>query len=177
MSMTRTEMALCLQSLIGLQGLVHHDAGGDDGGLILVGLMQHHTLADLELASLAVHLDDALADEPGVGDALVDVHQHRPPCKPSGLPPAWVWSRPKDFRPPGASGNASVPPPCSLPRCLCLPSCGRCSRRASARNRRPSSVGCQSPPCPPPCLPAPLMAATEFSGACRQSPLWATTNT
>ncbi|CAN4043283.1 hypothetical protein NBJODN_NBJODN_11955, partial [Dysosmobacter welbionis] len=67
--------ALCLQSLIGLQGLVHHDAGGDDGGLILVGLMQHHTLADLELASLAVHLDDALADEPGVGDALVDVHQ------------------------------------------------------------------------------------------------------
>ena len=61
--------AFRLKGLISLQGLVHHDAGGDDGGHVLVALVEHNALADGELGTVLIDLDDALADKAGIGHA------------------------------------------------------------------------------------------------------------
>ena len=66
--------ALGLKLLIGLQRLVHHDAGGDDSSFILVALAEDDALAQCELCAVAIDLDDVLPDEAGVGDALAVRH-------------------------------------------------------------------------------------------------------
>ena len=66
--------ALGLKLLVGFQRFVHHDAGGNDGGLVLVALVKNDALAQRELRAVAVDLDDVLPDEAGVGDAVAVRH-------------------------------------------------------------------------------------------------------
>ncbi len=65
---------LGLEGLVGFQALVHHDAGGDDGGLVLIAFVEHHALADFKLRALVIDPNHVLADEAGEAHTL-DIHQ------------------------------------------------------------------------------------------------------
>ena len=47
--------ALSFQHLVSLQGFVYHDAGGNDGSLVISALLQRYALADLEIGTVSVN--------------------------------------------------------------------------------------------------------------------------